>query len=131
MSKLKFKKDKGLYRLHLTHTELELIAVLVRHVRLGNDDYQNAALDLIQTFDENPDLVHEDLSSYIHFDVTPETEHEDSVIEIYTKSEILDEQSKVVDGQWPFPLPSQAYTGCANQCPGCSCDPAFDEQGHG
>ena len=56
--KLKFKEDKGMYRLLLTHAEVELIATLVQHVRLSGDGdvYKDAAADLCELFGTTEDF---------------------------------------------------------------------------
>jgi hypothetical protein len=64
--KLKYKEDKCIYRLNLTHTEVELIAALVQQVRLGSGDiYKEVAFNLCELFGSTEDFNCSVLDSHI------------------------------------------------------------------
>jgi hypothetical protein len=97
--KLKYKEKTGLYRLNLTHAEVELIAALVQHVRLGNDDtYHDAALNLCEVFGETEDFDCNMLDGVIHIGSSLDAEG-DTTIEANEKSQ----------------------APCRGGCKGCSC----------
>ena len=97
--KLKYKEKTGLYRLNLTHAEVELIAALVQQVRLGNPDtYQEAALNLCEVFGATEDFDCSTLDSVIHIGSSLDAEG-DTTIEVSEKSQ----------------------AGCRGSCKGCSC----------
>ena len=84
--KLKYKEKTGLYRLNLTHAEVELIAALVQQVRLGTDDtYQNAALSLCEVFGATEDFDCDVLDSVIRVGSSLDAEG-DTTIEVVEKS---------------------------------------------
>ena len=99
--KLKFKEKTGLYRLNLTHAEVELVAALVQQVRLGsNDEYQNAALALCELFGSTED-----------FDC--------SVLDdVITIGSSIDK-----DGHTTIEVEEARFQsmGCQGNCPGCGC----------
>ena len=73
MQKFKFKEGKGLYRLYLTHAEAELIAAFVMQTRLGSDDiYRDAAFNLAEAFDSDPDFEIASIEESIRFGVSIE-----------------------------------------------------------
>jgi hypothetical protein len=99
--KLKFKSDTGLYRLNLTHTEVQLIAALVQQVRLGDDGdiYKDAALELCELFGSTEDFD----CSYL-----------DNVITIGSSVDR--------DGHTTIEAEEAMFeSGCSGNCPGCSC----------
>lgn len=74
--KLKYNEEKDRYRLHLTHDELVLIAKLVSHVRLGdNNSFSEAAFALCEALDgvkgDNVKII-----------FSPENKHQDMIIEV-------------------------------------------------
>ena len=91
--KLKFKKEKGLYRFHLTHDELVLIAKFMTHVRLGDGRYAEAAGGILEGIANLDEGIYDEASSNIVFQVGIETadgddysaviKGEESVIEVW------------------------------------------------
>lgn len=101
--KLKFKESTGLYRLNLTHTELELVAALVQQVRLGDDGdcYKDAALELCELFGNTEDFDCSVLDAVITVGSSID-KHGDTTIEV--------EEARF-----------GSVNGCNGNCPGCSC----------
>jgi len=98
--KLKYKPKTGLYRLHLNVYEAELIAALVRSIRLSMDDdaYREAACTLCEAFSDKEEFDCDVLDDIVSVGSSLDAEG-DTTIEVSEKSQ----------------------AGCRGSCKGCSC----------